>query len=46
MVRRETFQNIVKWLEEAKQNGNPKMSFMLIGNKKDLEEELSLFLSL
>lgn len=41
--RRETFQNIVRWLEEAKQNGNPEMSFMLVGNKKDLEEELFFF---
>lgn len=26
-----------RWLEEARQNGNPNMTIMLIGNKSDLE---------
>jgi GTPase SAR1 family protein len=26
-----------RWLEEARQNGNPNMTIMLIGNKNDLE---------
>jgi len=39
LFRRETFANLTKWLEEAKQNGNPEMSFIIIGNKSDLENE-------
>ena len=32
------FYSVVKcWLEEAKQNGNPSMTIMLIGNKSDLD---------
>eukprot|EP01016_Furgasonia_blochmanni_P046773 TRINITY_DN678_c0_g1_i6.p2 TRINITY_DN678_c0_g1~~TRINITY_DN678_c0_g1_i6.p2 ORF type:complete len:207 (+),score=39.34 TRINITY_DN678_c0_g1_i6:354-974(+) len=39
ITRRETFAHISQWLEEARKNGNPQMSFMLIGNKSDLEAE-------
>ncbi len=35
--RRETFEHLTRWLEEARQNGNPNMVVMLIGNKSDLE---------
>jgi GTPase SAR1 family protein len=35
----ESFKNLSKWLEEAKLNGNPNMTFMLVGNKSDLESE-------
>jgi len=39
ITRRETFQHLAKWLEEARQNGNPQMSFILVGNKCDMEAE-------
>lgn len=37
VTRRETFVHINKWVTEARQNGNPNMVCMLIGNKIDLE---------
>lgn len=43
--RRESFEHLTKWLEEARQNGNPQMVFILIGNKCDLTEELICFFS-
>ena len=39
MNSRETFNNLSKWLEEAKNYGNPHVTFMLIGNKCDREVE-------
>ncbi|EGR31311.1 rab2 gtpase, putative, partial [Ichthyophthirius multifiliis] len=39
ITRKDSFQNIGRWLEEAKQNGNPHLSFVLIGNKCDLEDQ-------
>jgi Ras-related protein Rab-2A len=38
ITRRETFNHLARWLEQARQNGNPNTSIMLIGNKCDLEE--------
>jgi Ras-related protein Rab-2A len=35
--RRDTFNHLTRWLEEARQNANPNMAIMLIGNKCDLE---------
>ena len=35
--RRDTFEHLSGWLEEARQNGNNNMVIMLIGNKCDLE---------
>ncbi|KAF4660239.1 Ras- protein Rab-2A [Perkinsus olseni] len=35
--RRDTFNHLTRWLEEARQNSNPNMVIMLIGNKCDLE---------
>ncbi len=35
---RQSFQNIVKWLDEAKVNGNREMVLALVGNKSDLED--------
>ncbi len=35
--RRDTFTHLNRWLEEAKQNSNPNMVIMLVGNKKDLD---------
>lgn len=37
ITRRDSFLHLTRWLEEARQNGNPNMSVMLIGNKSDLE---------
>eukprot|EP00493_Phyllostaurus_siculus_P001396 UN01404 len=37
ITRRETFNHLTRWLEEARQNGNQNMTIMLIGNKCDLE---------
>merc|ERR1712072_1312956 len=36
--RRDTFNHLARWLEEARQNANPNMVIMLIGNKSDLED--------
>lgn len=37
ITRRETFNHLSRWLEEARANGNPDMVIMLIGNKSDME---------
>ena len=37
ITRRDTFTHLTRWLEEVKQNGNPDMVIMLIGNKSDLD---------
>lgn len=37
ITRRDSFLHLTRWLEEARQNGNPNMTVMLIGNKSDLE---------
>lgn len=37
ITRRETFNHLTRWLEEARQNANSNMVIMLIGNKADLE---------
>ncbi|KAL1124344.1 hypothetical protein AAG570_000973 [Ranatra chinensis] len=37
ITRRETFDHVSVWLEEARQFANPKTVVMLIGNKADLE---------
>jgi Ras-related protein Rab-2A len=34
--RRETFNHLHTWLEDAKQHANPNMTTMLVGNKSDL----------
>eukprot|EP00825_Cyclidium_porcatum_P009428 TRINITY_DN14811_c0_g1_i2.p1 TRINITY_DN14811_c0_g1~~TRINITY_DN14811_c0_g1_i2.p1 ORF type:complete len:244 (+),score=45.56 TRINITY_DN14811_c0_g1_i2:146-877(+) len=36
---KESFQHIERWLSEAKANGNQLMTFLLIGNKCDLETQ-------
>ena len=36
ITRRETFNHLASWLEDARQNANPNMTIMLIGNKQDL----------
>lgn len=37
ITRRETFNHLTTWLEDARQHSNPNMTIMLIGNKCDLE---------
>ena len=37
ITRRETFNHLTRWLEEARQNASNTMVIMLIGNKSDLE---------
>jgi len=37
ITRRDSFNHLTRWLEEVRQNGNPLMTIMLIGNKCDLE---------
>lgn len=39
ITRRETFAHLSRWLDEAKQNSNPDMVIMLVGNKRDLEHK-------
>jgi GTPase SAR1 family protein len=36
ITRRETFNHLASWLEDARQHANPNMTIMLIGNKSDL----------
>lgn len=36
ITRRETFNHLASWLEDARQHANPSMTIMLIGNKSDL----------
>ena len=35
--RRETFNHLTSWLDDARQHSNSNMTIMLIGNKSDLE---------
>jgi len=37
ITRRQTFNHLTRWLEEARQNANQSMVIMLIGNKSDLD---------
>ena len=39
ITRKETFDHITKWLNEVKSNGSKDICCILIGNKKDLEEQ-------
>lgn len=43
--RRETFNHLASWLEDARQHANPNMTIMLIGNKSDLTVRLALVVS-
>lgn len=38
ITRRDTFNHLSRWLEEARQNSHQDMVIMLIGNKSDLEQ--------
>lgn len=37
ITRRDTFNHLNRWLDEVRQNSNPHMAIILIGNKCDLE---------
>ena len=39
MTRRETFENIENWWSELKEQGDPSINMILVGNKADLLEE-------
>mmetsp|Transcript_56059 Transcript_56059/g.126692 ORF Transcript_56059/g.126692 Transcript_56059/m.126692 type:complete len:221 (-) Transcript_56059:134-796(-) len=39
VTRQATFQNCLKWLEELRQNAEPNIIIMLVGNKVDLVEK-------
>jgi len=39
ITRRETFNHLAPWLEDARQHSNSNMTIMLIGNKSDLEHK-------
>ena len=39
ITRKETFNHLVKWLSEVKENASKEITIILIGNKNDLEEE-------
>jgi Ras-related protein Rab-2A len=36
ITRKETFDHLASWLEDARQHANPNMTIMLVGNKSDL----------
>ena len=38
ITRKETFIHVIKWLEEIKSNISEQITIILIGNKKDLED--------
>ena len=37
--RKDSFNHLSEWLNEARFNGNPAMAITLVGNKKDLEDQ-------
>jgi len=39
ITRRDTFNHLTSWLEDAQQHANSNMTIMLIGNKSDLEHK-------
>lgn len=39
IANRDSFVHVGKWLEEAKANGPPGLTFMLVGNKSDKQAE-------
>lgn len=38
LPRRETFNHLASWLEDARQHANENMTIMLVGNKSDLAQ--------
>ena len=39
ITRRETFNHLVKWLSEVRENASNDITIILIGNKNDLEDK-------
>ncbi|CAD8056765.1 unnamed protein product [Paramecium sonneborni] len=39
ITKRNSFENVVKWLDDARENGNKHITFLLVGNKNDLEQQ-------
>lgn len=39
VTRRDSFEHVAKWLQEAKENSNANLVIMLVGNKKDLDHK-------
>ena len=39
ITRKDTFNNLTKWIKDLKDNGSPSMSIVLIGNKSDLNDQ-------
>jgi len=39
VTKRESFEHLAQWIEDARQHGNEHMTIMLVGNKVDLEGE-------
>ncbi len=39
VTNRTSFENLVRWIEEMKENAYSKMAIILVGNKIDLESE-------
>jgi len=39
VTNRTSFENLVRWIEEMKENAYSKMAIILVGNKIDLENE-------
>ena len=39
IARRDSFEHVKKWLQEARQNGSSAMIMMLVGNKCDLQHK-------
>jgi len=44
ITRRETFNHLTSWLDDARQHANSNMTIMLIGNKCDLEQRRAVSL--
>ena len=44
ITRRETFNHLTSWLDDARQHSNSNMTIMLIGNKSDLEHRRAVSL--
>lgn len=39
ITKKESFENVKRWLAETKENASKSINIILIGNKKDLEEK-------
>ncbi|CAH9140275.1 unnamed protein product [Cuscuta epithymum] len=42
ITRRETFNHLASWLEDAQEHSNPNMTIMLVGNKSDLGQRRAI----